>query len=172
MAILGESVGEKRVELVRDHVEAENRGDYPAALLTFTHPRYEYVATDEVFDGPDEVMAHWVEQDRAFPDQLIEVLTLYEAEDGVLMEAIARGTHSGPFRGLPPTGRRYELPFSAIFVFEGERLVCERIYMDTSTLMQQLGVARDPLSLTGRLGTVVSHPFKISRGVVRRVVGR
>jgi len=170
--ILGESVAQKRQELVRDHVEAENAGDYPAALLTFAHPRYEYVATDEVFDGADAVMDHWVEQDRAFPDQLIEVIALYDSDDAVLMEAVARGTHTGPYRGLPPTGHRYELPFSAIFVFEGERLVCERVYMDTNTLLRQLGIARDPLSLAGRLGTVASHPLTISRGLVRRVVGR
>ena len=49
------------------------RGDYEAALATFEHPRYEYVATDEVYDGAEEVMAHWRELDRAFPDQLIEI---------------------------------------------------------------------------------------------------
>jgi steroid delta-isomerase-like uncharacterized protein len=172
MAILGDSLSDKRVELVRDHIEAENAGDYPAALLTFTHPRYEYVATDEVFDGADEVMAHWLEQDRAFPDALVEVLALHPAEDAVLLEAVARGTHTGPYRGLPPTGRSFEQPFSAIFVFEGEGLVCERIYWDTNTLLQQLGVARDPLSLAGRLGTAASHPFTIGRGLVRRVAGR
>jgi len=172
VAILGESVGEKRMELVRDHVEAENSGDYAAALLTFAHPRYEYVNSDEVFDGPDAVMDHWLEQDRAFPDQLVEVIVMYTSDDAVLIEAIARGTHTGPYRGLPPTGRRYELPFSAIFVFEGNRLVCERVYMDSNTLARQLGIARDPLSVTGRLGTVAAHPFAIGRGLVRRVIGR
>ena len=172
MPILGENLAQKREELVRDHFDAENAGDYPAAMLAFAHPRYEYVATDEVFDGPDEVMGHWQEQRRAFPDQLVEILALHHSDEAVLMEAVGRGTHEGPFRGLPPTGRRFELPFMAIFVFEGERLVCERIYLDSGTLLQQLGVARDPLSLGGRLGTLVAHPLTIGRGLVRRVIGR
>jgi steroid delta-isomerase-like uncharacterized protein len=172
VAILGESTKTRRAELVRDHVDAENAGDLDAALATFAHPRYEYVATDEIYDGADEVMAHWHEIQRAFPDQLVEIVTLHEADGAVHIEAIARGTHTGPYRGLPPTGRRYELPFLAIFVFEGEDLVCERVYMDTNTLARQLGIARDPLSLSGRLGTVASHPFTIARGVVRRVTGR
>ena len=51
----------KRVKTVREHVKAENAGDLDAALATFKHPRYEYVATDEVYDGPEEVLAHWRE---------------------------------------------------------------------------------------------------------------
>ena len=117
-------------------------------------------------------MAHWRELNRAFPDQLIEIVKLRRADDTVLMEAIARGTHTGPLRGLPPTGRSFEQPFLAIFVFEGDGLICERVYYDTTTLLQQLGVAREPDSLTGRLETVASHPLTIGRGLVRRVIGR
>ena len=167
-----EAVMKKREELVREHVEAENAADHERALATFQHPRYEYVATDEVYDGAEEVLAHWTELERAFPDQEIEIVALHSSDDAVLMEAIARGTHAGPFRGLPPTGRRFEQRFLAIFVFEGEDLVCERIYYDTATILQQLGIARDPGSLTGRLETLVGHPLTIGRGIVRRVTGR
>lgn len=169
---LGEGVRKKRELVVRRHVNAENARDFEAALATFEHPRYEYVATDEIFDGPDEVMALWREQDRAFGDQHVEIVKLHSSDDAVLMEAVARGKHTGAFRGLPPTGRRFELPFLAIFVFEGEKLICERVYLDTGTLLRELGVAQDPLSLKGRLGTLVSHPLTIGRGAVRAVTGR
>jgi steroid delta-isomerase-like uncharacterized protein len=162
----------KREELVRKHVDAENAADYETALATFQHPRYEYVASDEVYDGAEEVMAHWKELDRAFPDQQIEIVKLHTSDDAVLMEAIARGTHFGPYRGLPPTGRKMEQQFLAIFVFEDDALVCERVYYDTATVLQQLGIAREPTSVTGRLETAASHPLTIGRGIVRRVIGR
>jgi steroid delta-isomerase-like uncharacterized protein len=171
MAIL-ETAATRREELVRKHVAAENAADYDTALATFQHPRYEYVATDEVYDGAEEVMAHWHELDKAFPDQEIEIVALHGADDAVLMEAVARATHSGPLRGLPPTGRRFEQRFLAIFIFEGEALVGERVYYDTASVLQQLGIARDPNSLTGRLETAASHPLTISRGIVRRAIGR
>jgi steroid delta-isomerase-like uncharacterized protein len=167
-----QDVIEKREELVREHVEAENAADHERALATFRHPRYEYVAGDEVYDGADQVLAHWKELERAFPDQEIEIVALHSADDAVLMEAIARGTHAGPLRGLPPTGRRFEQRFLAIFVFEDEELVCERVYYDTATILRQLGIARNPASLTGRLETLVGHPLTIGRGIVRRVTGR
>ncbi len=106
------------------------------------------------------------------PIRSIEIVALHSSDDAVLMEAIARGTHAGALRGLPPTGRRFEQRFLAIFVFEGDALVCERVYYDTSTVLQQLGIARDPSSVTGRLETAASHPLTISRGLVRRVIGR
>ena len=31
-----------------------------------------------------------------------------------------------------------------MFVFEGDRLVCERVYFDSSTILRQLGIAHDP----------------------------
>jgi steroid delta-isomerase-like uncharacterized protein len=167
-----DDMGIRREQLVRDHVDAENRGDFEAALATFSHPRYEYVASDEVYDGRDEVMAHWEELHTAFPDQEVEIVALHSSDDAVLMEAVARGTHLGPYRGLPATGRKMEQPFLGVFVFEGERLVNERVYYDTATVLQQLGIARDPLTLSGRLETVAKHPLAIGRAMVRRATGR
>src|SRR4051795_7433588 len=169
---VSDTTATRREELVRRHIEAENAADYETALATFQHPRYEYVATEEVYDGAEEVMAHWRELDRAFPDQEIEIVALHTADDAMLMEAVARATHTGPFRGLPPTGRRFEQQFLAIFVFEDDALVCERVYYDTASLLQQLGIARDAATLTGRLETAATHPLTISRGIVRRVIGR
>ena len=162
----------KREEIVREHMESENRHEFDATLDTFGHPRYELIATGEVYDGPEEVAGYYEESRRAFPDQRNELLALHHADDAVLVEAVIRGTHKGPLRSLPPTGREYELPILAIFEFEGDTLTCERIYFDQMTVLRQLGIARDPLSITGRLQTLVTHPWTIGRGVVRQVTGR
>jgi steroid delta-isomerase-like uncharacterized protein len=162
----------RREQTVREHMESENRHEFETTLETFEHPRYELVATGEVHDGPDQVMKYFEDSRRAFPDQRNELVALHHADDAVLVEAIVRGTHLGPLGGLPPTGRSYELPILAAFLFEGDRLVCERVYFDSGTVLRQLGVARDPLSLAGRLETLASHPVTIGRGLVRRLTGR
>ena len=162
----------KREEIVREHMDSENRHEFDATLDTFGHPRYELVATGEVYDGAEEVAAYYEESREAFPDQRNELLALHHADDAVLVEAVIRGTHKGSLRNLPPTGREFELPILAIFVFEGEEMTCERIYFDQLTVLRQLGIARDPLSLTGRLQTLVGHPWTIGRGVVRQLTGR
>ena len=162
----------KREGTVREHMDSENRHEFDSTLETFEHPRYELIPTGEVHDGPEEVMDYFEETRRAFPDQRNELLALHHADDAVLVEAVIRGTHKGPLRSLPPTGREWELPILAIFMFDGDKLTCERVYFDQTTVLRQLGIARDPLSLTGRLQTMVGHPLTIGRGIVRQVTGR
>lgn len=160
-----------REELVVEHMATENRHDYEATIATFDHPRYELVGTGDVYDGPEEVARYFEESRTAFPDQRNELIALHHAEDAVIVEANLYGTHQGPLRGLPPTGRPFEMRFCAVFVFEEERLVCERVYFDSSTVLRQLGVARDPASLSGRVATAVNHPLTIGRALVSQLRG-
>lgn len=162
----------KREELVREHMDSENRHELDTTIATFERPRYELIGTGEVYDGAQEVERYFEQTRRAFPDQRNELLALHHTDDAVVVEAVVRGTHKGPLRNLPPTGREFELPILSIFLFDGDKLICERVYFDQATVLRQLGVARDPLSLTGRLQTLVGHPWTIGRGMVRRVIGR
>jgi hypothetical protein len=57
-------------------------------------------------------------------------------------------------------------------VFNEDRLICERVYFNPGTILRQLGIAHDPLSLTGRLATVVNHPLTVGRAVARQVLRR
>ena len=162
----------KREEIVREHMDSENRHEFDVTLDTFEHPRYELIATGDVYEGPEEVSGYFEESRRAFPDQRNELISLNHSDDAVLVEAIIRGTHKGPLRSLPPTGREFESRILAMFVFEEDRLVCERVYFDQLTVLRQLGIARDPTTLTGRVETLIGHPLTIGRGLVRRVTGR
>jgi steroid delta-isomerase-like uncharacterized protein len=169
---LDPALREKREALVIEHMETENRHEYEATIATFDHPRYELIGTGDVYDGPEEVARYFEETRTAFPDQRNELIALHHADDAVFVEAMLYGTHDGPFRGLPPTGRKFEMRFMAVFDFEEDRLICERVYFDVGTVLRQLGIAHDPLSLTGRVATVLNHPLTVGRAVVRQVVGR
>jgi steroid delta-isomerase-like uncharacterized protein len=166
------AVREKREAIVIEHMESENLHRFDRTLETFDHPRYELIATDEVHDGPEEVAAYFEETRAAFPDQRNELLALHHADEAVIAEAMLYGTHLGPFRGLPPTGREFEMRFCALFLFEDDRLVCERVYFDAATILRQLGIAHDPLSLRGRLATVFNHPLTIGQAVIRQLTRR
>jgi steroid delta-isomerase-like uncharacterized protein len=157
-----------REAIVREHMESENVHDFDATIGTFEHPRYELVATGDVYDGEEAVRAYFAESRRAFPDQRNELIALHHADDAVIVEFDLLGTHLGPLRALPATGRAFRCRMSAHFVFEGERLVCERVYFDQLSMMRQLGLAHESTSLAGRLTTLVSHPVTVGRAFVRR----
>jgi steroid delta-isomerase-like uncharacterized protein len=156
----------QRERLVIEHMESENRYEFDTTLATFDHPRYELIGTGDVYDGPEEVARYFEETRTAFPDQRNELIALHHADDAVIVEANLYGTHKGPLRGLPPTGRKFETRFCALFVFEEDRLVCERVYFDSNTVLRQLGIARDPVSLGGRLATVINHPLTVGRALL------
>ena len=101
-----------------------------------------------------------------------ELIAMHHADDSVVVEFDLKGTHLGNFRGLPATGKAFRCRTLAIFEFEGDRIVCERVYFDSATILRQLGIAHDPLTLTGRVATVVNHPVTIGRALVRSLTGR
>lgn len=162
----------RREAVVREHMDSENRHEYDATMATFGHPRYEIVPTGDVFDGEDEVRRYFAESRTAFPDQRNRLIALHHADDAVIAEFHLEGTHLGPLRGLPATGRTFTCQMVAIFQFEGEGIVCERVYFDSATILRQLGVAHDPQSLRGRVATVVNHPVTIGGAVLRRLARR
>jgi steroid delta-isomerase-like uncharacterized protein len=164
------SLRERREAVVREHMESENRHEFDVTLGTFDHPRYEIVPTGDVYDGPDEVMRYFEETRTAFPDQRNELIALHHADDAVIAEANLLGTHLGSLRSLPPTGRAFTCRILAIFEFESGRdgIVCERVYFDSATILRQLGIAHDPLTLKGRLATVLNHPVTIAGAFLRR----
>jgi steroid delta-isomerase-like uncharacterized protein len=169
---VSEELQRKREALVIEHMESENRHDYDATIETFDHPRYELIGTGDVFDGREDVARYFQETRTAFPDQRNELLALHHSDDAVLVEAMLYGTHEGPFRGLPATGRSFEMRFCAVFVFDDDRLVCERVYFDSATILRQLGIAHDPLTLTGRIATIFNHPLTIGQALARQLTRR
>lgn len=130
----------RREAIVREHMDSENRHDFDVTLGTFGHPRYEIVATGEVFDGPEAVMDYYRRTRAAFPDQRNRLIALHHASDAVIAEFELLGTHRGSFAGEEPTGREFRCRMAAFFLFEGDRLVCERVYGDMLTILTQLGV--------------------------------
>jgi predicted ester cyclase len=106
------------------------------------------------------------------PDFKVESIAAYHGDDAVAEEAWVSGTHLGTYNGLPPTGRSLRLRVCGIFVFEEDRLVCERVYYDLLTVLRALGVARDPDSLAGRLTTALNHPLHLGRTFGRALLRR
>lgn len=159
----------RREALVREHMEAENRHEFDAAIGTFDHPRYELVGTGEVFDGEAAVRGYYADTRAAFPDQRNRILGLYPSRNAVIAEFVLEGTHTGRLRGLPPTGSSFECSMMALFTFApgGLRIVCERVYFDAATILRQLGLASDPRSLRGRVETALAHPLTVGGALLR-----
>jgi len=75
-----------------------------------------------------------------FPDLALTVEFTITEEDKVAVRWTATGTHSGDFRGIPPTGKPINIAGVAIYRVAGGKIVEGWSQPDTLGLLQQIGV--------------------------------
>jgi steroid delta-isomerase-like uncharacterized protein len=84
----------------------------------------------------------------AFPDGRVEIKRVTASDDGVVVEFVGRGTHTGPLVGpagtIPATGRKCELPLCDVLEIEEGAVRRLRSYYDSATMMRQLGLTNWP----------------------------
>ena len=71
-------------------------------------------------------------------------------KDQVVVELVLSFTHDRQWDyllpGIPPTGKRVELPHVVVMKFENGKVACERLYWDQASLLVQVGLL-DPGNL-------------------------
>jgi steroid delta-isomerase-like uncharacterized protein len=160
-----------RLALVEEHVRFENDHDLESVLGTFgATPRYDDEPNGEHHLGLEGIHRYYEDLMRALPDLHIDVKRRYVTDDALTLEVEISGTHLGPWRGLPATGRRVRFPLCAIYTFDGDKLAGERIYYDRATVFRQVGIFHDPETALGRALTALTHPVTIGRALARKAL--
>ena len=78
---------------------------------------------------------------RSFPDMHMHLLELVAEGDRVVARCACSATHSGDWRGHPPTGRRFEgVDEVYFFTFAGDRISTVWGIEDTLERFRQLGL--------------------------------
>lgn len=131
----------RRLAVLDEHFRSEIDHDWEGCLATFRDtPRYEIVATGQIHEGRDAVVAYHSAQRTAFPEQRHEHVRMHVAsDDTIISEFDLLGTNTGDFLGLPPTGQRFRVAVIAVFTFVGDRITNERVYLDSASLLRQIG---------------------------------
>ena len=125
------SLRKHREAIVREHMESENEQRFDDTIGTFSHPHYELIATGEVYDGEAAVRGYYRASRERVPDQRNEIIAFHHTDDAVIVEFWLRGTPAG-------FGHTFECRMTAYFVFDGDRIVNERVYWDQKTILDQL----------------------------------
>jgi hypothetical protein len=136
-----EAIRTRREAIVNAHIEAEAvTHDVAATVATFRHPRYEVPALGAIVEGPEAVNGLVTGLLSAFPDFYLQKMAVHHADDAVIVEVRFGGTQLGTWAGIDPTGKKMEVQSVLIFDFEGDNLVCEKVYFDHATVLRQIGV--------------------------------
>ena len=127
--------------LQRQMMDAVVARDF-ATLRDLYHPDYVYWSSDsdEEQKGADAGVAVAETFTTAFPDMTFEIVQSAEDGDRAIIEFVARGTHQAELEGIPATGRACEIKVCNICDIADGKIVREREYWDSATLLKQLGV--------------------------------
>jgi steroid delta-isomerase-like uncharacterized protein len=135
---ISDKLREAREQVLRTHLDAHNAGDIDGVIATFERPRIELIASNRVVEGAEEMRSYLEDRRRSFPDQHFEVICHHHSDRAVISEHWMTGTHLGDLHGVEPSGRRFRARMAAIFEFDGDRLVNQRLYYDAGTIARQL----------------------------------
>ena len=143
---VGMDLRARREAVIQQHVEAENGHNPAGVVASFAQPRYDVPAMGPLgqAQGADAVAALIGSLFAGFPDWHATPGPLHHADAAVFVEVQMTGTQQGEFAGIPPTGRKMDVRVGCLFEFEEDRLLCERVYFDFATVLQQLGAMPAP----------------------------
>lgn len=110
-----------------------------------------YWKPDMIFHGPtgmgelhgteeykDKLLRPWHAAFTGYSDTT-EVTVVDEQEQLVVMHGVATSTHTGPFMGIPATGRTIQARYMDIWRFEDGLMAENWVAFDMAGLLEQLG---------------------------------
>ena len=111
------------------------------------------------------------------PDMETITVSRTIGQDRVVDELVARFTHSicmdWLLPGIPPTGKRVELPFVVIVQFEGDKLAHEHLYWDQASVLVQVGLLERTLPVRGgETAAQVLNPTQPMNELIHRALSK
>ena len=89
----------------------------------------------------EELIGHIMAYEKPFPCyELLEEDMICE-DDKVVVRGRVQAIHKGDLMGMPPTGKKIDLPFSVIYQLGDEKIIKSWLFVDQMELMNQLGLA-------------------------------
>lgn len=135
---------EENKALVHRYADRIQARDLDGAL-TFLSPHYDnHVEMPGMPPGAAAVRAFFTMLFAGFPDVQTTILDTVAEGDKVVIRARTEGTHTGPFLGIPPTGRRASWSFMEMFRIADSKIVEDWVDTDQMSMMQQLGLIPPP----------------------------
>ena len=124
---------------------AYGRGDLDACLRLFAPACQVTFPGMPPLTGPEQLRPLLEAQLEAFPHGLHTVRSVIEQGSDAAMELVFTGKHTGPYEtpsgAIPPSGRQVTFESVDLVQVEAGRIKSWRTYLDTASMMAQLGAS-------------------------------
>jgi steroid delta-isomerase-like uncharacterized protein len=131
---------------IAEHVyDAYGRGDLDACLRLFAPDCQVTFPGAPPLSGPEQIRPFLQAQLNAFPDGRHNVRRMIEQGSLVAAELVFTGKQTGPYEtpsgAIPPSGRQVAFESVDIVDVSAGRISSWRVYLDTASMMAQLGAS-------------------------------
>ncbi|MDQ2902474.1 MAG: ester cyclase [Ktedonobacteraceae bacterium] len=114
-------------------------GNNPDVLNEILDPAYyDYSFEPRNREGLERTLAI---TSAAFPGHETIIQEIVGEGDTVAVCETFRGTHSGPFRGFPASGKHFEVGRYHFFEVKGGKITSQRGLIDLPSLLRQIGMS-------------------------------
>ncbi|MEJ7631530.1 MAG: ester cyclase [Rubrobacteraceae bacterium] len=135
---------ENKAVVRRLYQEVFNEGNLELADELISTDGINHAAPPDAPSGPEGLRRLVGMLRAAFPDDRHEIRDMVAEGDRVAVRIVHTGTHEGPFRGMPPTGRRFEQQQMHVLRLENGRIAEHWAVRDELGMMRQLGLLPEP----------------------------
>jgi steroid delta-isomerase-like uncharacterized protein len=135
---------EQNKALVRKSYELMSQKNIDGALSLCSPNFVDHALRPGMGQGIEGTRQFFHMQFTAFPDMQATLEDIIAEGDKVVTRMTLRGTNTGPFMGMPPTGKSATWSFIDIFRIADGKLAEHWVEMDSGVLMQQLGLVPPP----------------------------
>ncbi len=94
----------------------------------------------EKYTDDEKLMEHIAFFEGAFPKYELFIEEMMTEGNKVIVQARATGIHEGALNGIPPTGKKMDLPFCIRYTIKNGKITDHWLIADQIVLMEQLGV--------------------------------
>ena len=133
------SVEENKENVRRMNDEVFNKGNL-VLVDELLVPDFVLHATQEV-KGPEALKQYVATTRNSFPDLHITIEDMVAEGDMVAIQYMMRGTFTGKWGDIAPTGKQMALPHAGFARFKDGKQVEVWPYMDSLAMYQQLGIS-------------------------------
>src|SRR5512143_1848495 len=136
---------EENKTLIRKIAELINSRDLDAACSAFSSDFVDHAPGSRMVVGIQGARQLFQFQFAAFPDMQTSFEDIVGEDDKVVRRMTVRGTNTGTFLGMPPTGQSVTWSFIDIFRIAEGKIAEHWVEMDLVVLLRQLGLVPPPV---------------------------
>lgn len=134
------------LDIVDRYLNAFNQRDEDALIELLADDVVEHGIHEELH-GPDEILDFLEAHFETFPDYAGETEAMLAQGDTVAVRYTVRGTHTGEYQDIEPTGHTVEWTGMAMYRIEDDRIAEVWLEEDRLGLLEQLEVVDPPAHL-------------------------